>query len=305
MKQIRSLFVLVSILLIAGTSYAFAQYGDNMQGNNMMNNSSMSSVGSSNNPTMMNEKNMSNGTMNGGNMSGGGWGGNNTMMNGGTRMASGSIDLSMASPVIGSPSAPVTIVEFGDYQCPECDSWFKNQEPAIKTNYIDTNKVKLYFVDFPWAGSDSVAAAEASYCAGDQGKYWVYHDYLYQNQEGIQTGWASTSNLKSYASTLGLDTNQFNSCLDSGKYSERIDHNKQVGISKGVAGTPAFFIIGSTGTMQEIMGPQPASVFSSVIDKINTQPVPEFGPIAALVLAIAIVSVIAVSAKTGIRLTPR
>lgn len=306
MKQIHRLLVLVSIFLIAGTSYAYAQYGNNMQGNNMMNNSSMPSGVSSNNPTMMKENNMSSGTMmKSGNMSWGGWSGNNTVMNEGTMMSSGNIDLSMASPAEGSPAAPVTIVEFGDYQCPECDAWFKNQEPAIKTNYIDTNKVKLYFVDFPWAGSDSIAAAEASYCAGDQGKYWAYHDYLYQNQEGIQTGWASTSNLKSYASTLGLDTNQFNSCLDSGKYSERVDHNKQVGISKGVAGTPAFFIIGSTGTMQEIMGPQPASVFSSVIDQINTQPTPEFGSIASLILVISIVSIIAISAKTRLRFIPR
>lgn len=284
MEKISYLFLL-SVLVFAGTSYVYA---DNMQGQSSM---------PMHNETM-NENNMT-GNMMGNNMSG--WG-NGTMMNHESMMSNGTIDLSRASPVLGSSSSPVTIVEFGDYQCPECDAWFKNQEPAIKTNYIDTNKAVLYFVDFPWAGSDSIAAAEASYCAADQGKYWEYHEYLYQHQGGIQTGWASTSNLKSYAATLGLDTSQFNSCLDSGKYSERVDHNRQVGVSKGVSGTPTFFIMSSTGTMQEITGPQPAAVFSNVINSF-TQATPEFGPIAALVLAISIVSIIAVSAKTGIRFT--
>ncbi len=271
MKPIHQLFVLSSILLIVSTSYAYAQYGNNMQGNGMMNNASMS---------------------------GGGWGSNNTMMKEGTMMSSGMIDFSMVSPVRGSSSAPVTIVEFGDYQCPKCDAWFKNEEPTIKANYIDTNKAKLYFVDFPFLGADSQVAAQAAYCAGDQGKYWEYHDYLYNNQGNIQSGWASSSNLKSYASTLGLDTTKFNSCLDSGKYASQVSHNKQVGASKGVQGTPAFFIVGPTGTMQEITGPQPAAVFSNVIDSISTQATPEFGPVATLVLVIAVISVIAVTAKT-------
>ncbi len=296
-KTVMMKILLLVFIVGAGFSYAYA---DSMQGsgsmsmndNNMMNNSHMS--GSMDNDHMM-----------GKNMSGGGWGSNNTMKEENMTMSSGTIDLSMASPVEGSSSAPVTIVEFGDYQCPECDAWFKNQDPAIKTNYIDTNKVKLYFVDFPWAGSDSISAAEASYCAGDQGKYWDYHNYLYQQQAGIQSGWANPSNLKSYAAILGLDTNKFNSCLDSGIYADRVSHNKDVGTTKGVSGTPTFFIVGQTGSMQEIVGAQPASVFSTVIDQASTQTTPEFGPVVALVLAIAIVSIIAVSARTGIRFIPR
>jgi protein-disulfide isomerase len=289
------LFALVFI--VTGFSYAYA---DSMQGNNSMSahDSSMNTSqisGSGNNDSMMNENNMSNGSMMGNNMSG--WG--NGSMKGGI------IDLSTASPALGSQNSPVTIVEFGDYQCPECDAWFKNQEPIIKTNYIDTNKAKLYFVDFPWAGADSIAAAESSYCAGDQGKYWEYHDYLYQHQGGIQTGWASTSNLKSYAASLGLDTNQFNTCLDSGKYSDRVSHNREIGLSKGVQGTPTFFIIGPAGTMQEIVGAQPASVFSSYIDKMSTQATPEFGLAAAIVLTIAISTLVIISAKTGPRIIPR
>ncbi len=292
-----------SVFIVTGFSYAYA---DSMQGNssmsvhnNAMNTSQIS--GSGNNGSMMNENNMSNGSMMGNNMSG--W--ENSSIKGGIMMSGGIIDLSMASPVLGSQNAPVTIVEFGDYQCPNCDAWYKNQEPIIKTNYIDTNKAKLYFVDFPWAGTDSIAAAESSYCAGDQGKYWEYHDYLYQHQGGIQTGWASTSNLKSYAASLGLDTNQFNTCLDSGKYSDRVSHNREVGLSKGVQGTPTFFIIGPAGTTQEIVGAQPASVFSSVIDQMSIQATPEFGPVVAIVLTIAISALVIISAKTGPRIISR
>lgn len=279
--------MMISVFVIAGTSFAFAQ--------------SMHGSMSTNESNMMNG-NMKNDSMMGGNMSN--WG-NKTMMNEGTMMASGNIDLSKASPVLGSPSAPVTIIEFGDYQCPKCDAWFKNEEPTIKANYIDTNKAKLYFVDFPFIGADSPVAAQAAHCAGDQGKYWEYHDYLYSNQGAIQSGWASSSNLKSYATTLGLDSGKFNSCLDSGKYADSVAHNKDIGVSKGIQGTPAFFIVGASGSMQEIMGPQPAAIFSSTIDQISTQPVPEFGSVASLILVIAIVSIIAVSVKTRLRFIPR
>jgi predicted secreted protein with PEFG-CTERM motif len=286
MRNIEKLLVItiasMSLLTISNVS------ADNfMSGGSMMHDSNMS------NGTMMNDKMMDN-------MSSGGWGNNGTMMHD-KMMANGKIDLSMSSPVRGSTDAKVTIVEFGDYQCPECDQWFKNEEPTIKANYLDTDKANLYFVDFPWAGADSISAAEASYCANDQGKYWEYHDYLYQNQGAIQSGWASTSNLKADAVTIGLDANQFNPCLDSGKYADRVSHNKVVGTSLGIQGTPTFFIMGPNGTTQEISGPQPASTFSSVIDSISTSAVPEFGTLASIVLVIAIVSIIAVS-KTGLHL---
>jgi len=245
--------------------------------------------------SMMGDKNMSNGTMMG-NMSGGGWGNNGTTMKReNVMMPNGKIDLSMASPVRGSADAKVTIVEFGDYQCPKCDQWFKHEEPIIKSNYFDTDKANLYFIDFPFEGDDSPVAAQAAYCANDQGKYWDYHDYLYQIQGPVQSGWASAKNLKSAASAIGLDTNHFNSCLDSGKYADRVSHNKAVGLSLGVQGTPTFFITGPNGTTQEIDGPQPASTISSVIDQISSSAVPEFGPLAAIILAIAFFSTIAVS----------
>ncbi len=260
--------------------------------------SQVSADSSMSNGTMMHDSAMS------GNMSGN-WG-NSSMMHDDSMMKSGSmmshekIDTSMAAPLMGSVGAKVTIVEFGDYQCPKCDQWFKNEESTIKANYIDTNKANLYFMDFPFIGTDSPIAAQAAYCAGDQGKYLEYHDYLYQNQGAIQSGWASTSNLKSIATTIGLDSNQFSSCLDSGKYADRVSHNKAVGTSLGVKETPTFFILAPDGTTTEIDGPQPAAVFADTIDKISTSAVPEFGTLAPIVLVIAIVSIIAVF-KTGLQ----
>ena len=194
----------------------------------------------------------------------------NSMMNKKSMMTKtvGNIDISMASPVEGSSDTSVTIIEFGDYQCPKCDDWFKNQKPTVYGDFINTNKVKLYFVDFPFLGSDSQLASEATYCADEQGKYWQYHSALYTNQGSIQSGWASPDALKQFAADLGLDTTQFNECLDSGKYSDRVSYNKQVGISNGVEGTPTFFIVGPDGTTEKIVGPQPASVFSETIEKM-------------------------------------
>lgn len=180
----------------------------------------------------------------------------------------GGIDISMASPAEGSLDTAVTIIEFGDYQCPKCDQWFKNEKPTVTSNFIDTNKVKLYFVDFAFLGEDSVKAAEATYCADDQERYWDYHAALYNNQGGIQSGWASPDALKQFASGIGLDREQFDSCLDSGKYSDRISYNTQIAISSGVEGTPTFFIVGPDGTMEKIVGPQPSSIFADTISRM-------------------------------------
>lgn len=192
-----------------------------------------------------------------------------TMTDAGTSVVSiGGIDVSMAAPVLGSENAPVTIIEFGDFQCPKCYQWFLNEKPTIKSNYIETGKVKLYFMDFTFLGPDSESAAQASYCADDQGKYWVFHETLYNNQKGVQDGWANMDSLKQFAANLGLDTNEFNTCLDSAKYARQVLHNRDVGSSHGVEGTPTFFIVGPDGNAAKIVGPQPAFVFVKIIDEM-------------------------------------
>ena len=180
------------------------------------------------------------------------------------------IDTSMSPPVEGSEDAPITIIEFGDFQCPKCDQWFQNEKPAIKQDYIETGKANLYFVDFTFLGDDSVTAANAAYCADEQGMYWEYHSHLYNNQGGINEGWASPTNLKLFASDVGLDAVAFDECLKSGKYNDRIAYNKQVGLEHGVEGTPAFFIIDNSNSnpTERIDGPQPSTIFADVIDRM-------------------------------------
>ena len=187
-------------------------------------------------------------------------------------MMVGGIDISMASPVEGNEDASITIIEFGDYQCVNCDKWFLNEKPTITSEFLDTGKAKMYFLDFPFQGPDSYTASEATWCANEQGKFAEYHDVLYVNQGGLEDGWASPDSQNQFALDLGLDTEQFSSCLDSDKFSEQVLYNKQVGISNGVDSTPVFFIVGSDDSIQRIDGNQPASVFQTVInDFIDNQ----------------------------------
>ncbi|MBA4436348.1 MAG: DsbA family protein [Nitrosopumilaceae archaeon] len=180
----------------------------------------------------------------------------------------GTISTAMGSPILGDPNAPVTIVEFGDYQCHQCYNWFHDTKPSITRDYIDTGKVNLVFVDMAFLGRDSSPAAQATYCAEDQGKYWEYHDMLYNAQEDkIDGGWANGERLKAFAFSMGLDMELFESCLDSGKYSKRVQYNTQQARDHGVKGTPGFFIVGSDGQLQ-IGGAQPFSVFKQVLDQL-------------------------------------
>ncbi|MDH3676894.1 MAG: haloalkane dehalogenase [Nitrosopumilus sp.] len=184
-------------------------------------------------------------------------------------MSIGGIDVTMSAPLEGSPDAPITIIEFGDFQCPKCNQWFQNEKSTIVENHIDTGMAKVYFLDYTWLGDDSTSAAQAAHCAGDQEMYWEYHTHLYNNQGGINEGWASPDNLKTFAEEMGLETEVFNECLDSGKYDERVSHNNMVGASHNVEGTPTFFIIDSDGSVERINGPQPASIFDKVIESLS------------------------------------
>jgi len=179
----------------------------------------------------------------------------------------GTISTAMGSPILGDPSAPITIVEFGDYQCEQCYAWFHETKPAIVRDYIDSGKVNLVFVDLAFLGRDSIPASMATYCAEDQEMYWEYHDLLYNSQESIDGGWANSERLKAFAYSLGLDFELFESCLDSEKYSKRVQYNIQQAKDNGIRGTPGFFIVGPDG-QQKIGGAQPFSVFKNVLDSM-------------------------------------
>ena len=177
----------------------------------------------------------------------------------------GTISTAMASPILGDPSAPITIVEFGDYQCERCYEWFHETKPSIVQDYIDTGKANLVFVDLAFLGKDSIPASMATYCAEDQEMYWEYHNLLYNFQEHVDNGWANSERLKAFAFSLGLDKDLFESCLDSEKYSKRVQYNIQQARENGVRGTPGFFIVGPNG-QQQIGGAQPFSVFKQILD---------------------------------------
>jgi protein-disulfide isomerase len=145
-------------------------------------------------------------------------------------------------PAIGPADAPVTMIEFGDYQCPGCGQFNTQALPQILSQYGD--RVRFVFRDFPLTSIHQYAlkAAEAADCANEQGAFWKYHDLLYQNQSALDD-----ASLKSYAASLGLDTAVFNQCLDSDKYMSEIQKDYQDAIAAGAPGTPTFAVGVSAG----------------------------------------------------------
>ena len=172
-------------------------------------------------------------------------------------------------PILGSQTATVTIVEIGDYQCPACKSWFDNTRQDIIENYVDTGKANLVFIDMPFIGADSVSAAEATYCADDQGMYWDYHVKLYQFQQHENDGWANIDRLTAIAFDLGLDTEKFNECMNSKKYYSQVNLNKQKASTDfGANSNPTFVIVNSSGDIDRLIGPHPYATFEKVLDSM-------------------------------------
>lgn len=172
------------------------------------------------------------------------------------------VDVSVGHfPVLGNKNAKVTVVEFGDFQCPFCGRFYTDVEKNLIKDYVNTGKVRFAFRSFAFLGQESNWASEAAECASEQGKFWEYHNYLYENQSGENQGAFSKDNLKSFASTVGLNTSQFNTCLDSGKYAKNVTDDTDAGKKAGVSGTPTTFVNG-----QSVVGAQPYSSFKTLID---------------------------------------
>jgi protein-disulfide isomerase len=180
------------------------------------------------------------------------------------------INLENGSPPLGSENAPITIVKFGDYQCEACYHWFHNTRSTLIDNYIETGKAKLVFLDLPFLGRDSITAAEASYCAEDQGKYWEYHTMLYtfQEVEAYDSGWADRDRLNAFASSLNMNMDEFNECMDSSKYKNRVKANFDEAVRNGVQSTPTFILISQDGKTEMFAGAQPYSVFAATIESM-------------------------------------
>jgi protein-disulfide isomerase len=163
---------------------------------------------------------------------------------------------------MGDPNAPVKIEEYSDFQCPACLSFFKETERSIAEQYVATNKV--YFVYHSmgaWIGPESSAAAEAAYCAGDQGKFWEYHDMLFDNWTGENVGAFNAQRLQAFGEALGLKMDEFRSCLDNHKYANQVAQDRAGGEKVGVKATPTFFING-----KQIVGAQSFASFQQEIE---------------------------------------
>lgn len=189
-----------------------------------------------------------------------------TIQESGPAKITASTFLENGSPILGDPNAPITLVEFGDYQCFFCNKFFHETEDTILKNYIETGKVKLIFKDYTIIGADSINAANAAHCASDQGKFWEYHDTLYNHWTGENNGWASLDNLSQFAGELGLDMDQFSKCMTDSKYSQNIVKSNQDAKDLGLTGTPAFFIIDQDYKVTKIGGAQPYDIFEKIFD---------------------------------------
>ena len=175
--------------------------------------------------------------------------------------------LSNGSPILGDPNAPITLVEFGDYQCHYCNVFFQSIEKDIVKNYVDTGKVKIIFKDYNIIGEDSVIASQGAHCANDQGLFWEYHDILYSNWTGENNGWASSENLAIFAQQIGLNMNKWSECMNKGSHSQIILKSNDDARTLQLTGTPAFFIINSEGEVSKLFGAQPFEVFKRIFDE--------------------------------------
>ena len=171
------------------------------------------------------------------------------------------------SPILGNPDASITILEWGDYQCTFCYKFHQNTLDTINDDFIKTGKVKLVFKDFPLNGPDSLLAAQAAYCAEDQGKYWQYHNELYKNWAGEKTGWITRESLDKFATTVNLDLGEFNACLDEGKYQDKVNVLHEFGKEIGIDATPSFLVFNDQKIIK-IRGNQPLEVFLKTFDEL-------------------------------------
>ncbi|MEM7414525.1 MAG: thioredoxin domain-containing protein [Gemmatimonadota bacterium] len=145
---------------------------------------------------------------------------------------------------LGDPDAPVTIIEFGDYQCPGCGAFAMNVKPTIDGTLVESGQAKFVFYDWPIVSihPNAFLAARAARCSNDQGKYWEYHEALFRNQTRWSTASMPSSAFEDYASELGLDEGSFSSCLNSDRHAEVVTANMELGSRMGVGSTPTVLI---------------------------------------------------------------
>ena len=172
------------------------------------------------------------------------------------------------SIIMGNPNAKITIVEFGDYQCTFCYKFHDETMKRINEKYIKTENVNFIYKDFPLNGKQSILASEASYCAEKQGKFWEYHNTLYNNWGGENTGWITENVLLGFAKDVRLNLNDFSQCLENSEFRQKVLNNEQFGKDIGINATPSFLIF-NDDEVYRIIGAQPFEKFEQAFQKLG------------------------------------
>ena len=169
-------------------------------------------------------------------------------------------------PQLGKADAKVTIIEFGDYQCPLCRAFWRDTLPRIKKEYVDTGRVRIVFRDFPIQDihPEATVTAMAGECAEDQGKFWEFHDKAFREQDrrGRDIVRYKVADVKRWAMDIGLEAAAFNECLDSERHKAEVEKDYKDGADIGMTGTPVFFING-----RAVVGAHPFATFQKVIEE--------------------------------------
>ena len=172
------------------------------------------------------------------------------------------------SIIMGSPNAKITIVEFGDYQCTFCYKFHDETMKKITDEYIKTNNVNFIYKDFPLNGKQSILASEAVYCAQKQNKFWEYHNTLYNNWGGENTGWITENVLLGFARDLEMNLDDFSQCLGNSEFRQKVLDNERFGREIGINATPSFLIF-NDNEIYRIIGARPFEKFEQAFQKLG------------------------------------
>ena len=167
------------------------------------------------------------------------------------------------SNTMGDPDAPVHIIEYVDFQCPHCLEFWREAEPQLIEEFVNTGKVFFEYRAYAIIGPESILAAEGAYCAGDQNKFWEYHDTLFSNWSGENAGDFTKEKLISYAESIQLDMGSFEECLSEEKHKQTVEQDRDQAGADGVHATPTFIING-----EKVEGSQPYDVLKHIIEEM-------------------------------------
>ena len=178
-------------------------------------------------------------------------------------------NLMQGSTILGNPDAKITIVEFGDYQCTFCYKFHDETMKKIDQKYIKAENVNFVYRDFPLNGPQSILASEASYCAQKQNKFWEYHNTLYDNWGGENTGLITKNVLIGFANDIKLDLDSFSQCLENSEFKQKVLDNEQFAREIGIDATPSFLIFNDS-ELYRIIGAQPFEKFEQALQELGT-----------------------------------